>query len=166
MSTWNLTKYKITYWSAYNEVLRQCETLTIWFEPDMAWNSTPMGKRRRQPSFNNAAIQTCGLLRSSASACGIAAGSHAFSGPMQAAQATLQRSLSAHCYRSSDTQRRSTVRPDHGKSLVRRLQKSCPLRAGWRHLAAKTKRSFVATTLPQCRCEPSLTDTAEMILPH
>lgn len=59
MSSWAPTKYKTTNWSAYNEALRQRGSLTIWFDPDMVWRAAPTGKRGRQPSFSDAAIQTC-----------------------------------------------------------------------------------------------------------
>ncbi|MCT4577780.1 IS5 family transposase [Donghicola sp.] len=59
MSSWTPTKYKTTNWSAYNEELRRRGSLTIWFDPDMVWKPRPTGKRGRQPSFSDAAIQTC-----------------------------------------------------------------------------------------------------------
>ncbi|WP_371742135.1 transposase [Citreicella sp. C3M06] len=34
-------------------------SLTIWFDPDMAWAPTPTGKRGRQPQYSDVAIQTC-----------------------------------------------------------------------------------------------------------
>jgi len=59
MSSWAPTKYKTTNWSSYNEALKQRGSLTIWFDPDMVWKPPPTGKRGRQPSFSDAAIQTC-----------------------------------------------------------------------------------------------------------
>lgn len=59
MSNWAPTKYKTTNWSAYNEALKQRGSLTIWFDPDMVWKPPPNGKRGRQQSFSDAAIQTC-----------------------------------------------------------------------------------------------------------
>ena len=32
---------------------------TIWFDPAMTWETTPTGKRGRQPDYSDAAIQTC-----------------------------------------------------------------------------------------------------------
>jgi hypothetical protein len=58
MSSWAPTKYKTTNWSAYSEALRQRGSLTIRFDPDMVWRTAPTGKRGRQPSFSNSAIQT------------------------------------------------------------------------------------------------------------
>ena len=59
MSSWAPTKYKTTNWSAYNNALQQRGSLTVWFDPDMTWRPPPTGKRGRQPSFSDAAIQTC-----------------------------------------------------------------------------------------------------------
>ena len=59
MSIWALTKYKITNWSAYNDALKRRGSLTIWFVPEMTWQAPPTGKRGRQPSFSDTAIQTC-----------------------------------------------------------------------------------------------------------
>lgn len=39
--------------------LKRRGSLTIWFDPDMTWRAPPTGKRGRQPSFSDAAIQTC-----------------------------------------------------------------------------------------------------------
>jgi hypothetical protein len=51
--------YKTRNWPAYNEALRQRGSLTIWLDPAMAWEAAPTGKRGRQPSYSDAAIQTC-----------------------------------------------------------------------------------------------------------
>jgi hypothetical protein len=59
MSSWAPTKYKTTNWSAYNEALCQRGSLTIWFDPEMEWVPPPTGKRGRQQSFSDAAIQAC-----------------------------------------------------------------------------------------------------------
>ena len=59
MSSWAPTKYKTTNWSAYNESLKRRGSLTVWFDPEMTWRAAPTGKRGRQPSFSDAAIQTC-----------------------------------------------------------------------------------------------------------
>jgi hypothetical protein len=59
MSSWAPTKYKTTNWSAYNEALRRRGSLTIWFDPDMVWRPPPSGRRGRQRSFSDEAIQTC-----------------------------------------------------------------------------------------------------------
>ena len=59
MSSWAPTKNKTTNWSAYNDALKQRGSLTVWFDPDMSWRASPTGKRGRQPSFSDAAIQAC-----------------------------------------------------------------------------------------------------------
>ncbi len=59
MSSWTPTKYKTTNWSAYNEAPRRRGSLTVWFDPEMIWRPPPTGKRGRQRSFSDAAIQTC-----------------------------------------------------------------------------------------------------------
>ncbi len=43
----------------YNEALKHRRSLTIWFDPAMTWEAAPTGKRGRQPSYSDAAIQTC-----------------------------------------------------------------------------------------------------------
>ncbi|MEP2817770.1 MAG: IS5 family transposase, partial [Nitratireductor sp.] len=59
MSSWGPTKYKTKNWSAYNEALKRCGSLSIWFDPEMIWTPPPSGKRGRQSQFSDAAIQTC-----------------------------------------------------------------------------------------------------------
>jgi hypothetical protein len=51
--------YKIKNWRAYNEALKRRGSLTIWFDPEMTWEARPTGKRGRQPTCSDAAIQTC-----------------------------------------------------------------------------------------------------------
>jgi hypothetical protein len=51
--------YKTTNWPAYNEALKRRGSLTIWFDPEMIWDATPSGKRGRQQSYSDTAIQTC-----------------------------------------------------------------------------------------------------------
>ncbi len=51
--------YKIRNWRAYNEALKRRGSLTIWFDPKMTWEAKPTGKRGRQPTYSDAAIQTC-----------------------------------------------------------------------------------------------------------
>ena len=59
MSSWGPTKYKTTNWSAYNEALKRRGSLSIWFDPEMSWDATPTGRRGRQQTYSDAAIQTC-----------------------------------------------------------------------------------------------------------
>jgi len=51
--------YKTKNWRAYNEALKRRGSLTIWFDPEMTWEAKPTGKRGRQPTYSDAAIQTC-----------------------------------------------------------------------------------------------------------
>ena len=55
--------YKTRNWPAYNEALRRRGSLTIWFDREMTWEAAPTGKRGRQPSYSDAAIQTCLTLK-------------------------------------------------------------------------------------------------------
>ena len=41
------------------EALKRRGSLTIWFDPAMAWEAALTGKRGRQPEYRDAAIQTC-----------------------------------------------------------------------------------------------------------
>ena len=63
MSSWKPTKYKTTNWSTYNTALKRRGSLAIWFDPEMVWVPPPNGKRGRQRSFSDAAIQTCLTLK-------------------------------------------------------------------------------------------------------
>jgi len=63
MISWAPTKYKTTNWSSYNDSLKQRESLSIWFDPKLACVPPPSGKRGRQQSFSDAAIQTCLTLK-------------------------------------------------------------------------------------------------------
>ena len=51
--------YKTRNWSDYNAALKKRGSLTIWFDPDMVWTLPPNGKRGRQYSYSDAAIQAC-----------------------------------------------------------------------------------------------------------
>jgi len=51
--------YKTTNWRSYNEALKLRGSLTIWFDPEMRWEAKPSGKRGRQQSYSDTAIQTC-----------------------------------------------------------------------------------------------------------
>jgi hypothetical protein len=41
------------------EALKRRNLLTIWFDPAMTWDAARSGKRGRQQTFSDAAIQTC-----------------------------------------------------------------------------------------------------------
>ena len=51
--------YKTRTWPAYNEALRRRGSLTIWFDPEMSGDAAPTGRRGRQQTCSDAAIQTC-----------------------------------------------------------------------------------------------------------
>lgn len=53
------TKYKTTNWTTYNAALKARGSLTIWLNRDMQWFAAPSGKRGRQRTFSDAAIQFC-----------------------------------------------------------------------------------------------------------
>ena len=55
--------YKTTNWQAYNQALRQRGSLTVWFDPEMQWDAVPSGRRGRQQSYSDAAIQACLTLK-------------------------------------------------------------------------------------------------------
>ena len=57
MSSWSPTKYKTTNWSSYNDSLKRRGSLSIWLDPEMVWVPPPSGKRGRQQSYSDAAIQ-------------------------------------------------------------------------------------------------------------
>ena len=59
MSRPNPPTYKTTNWPAYNDALKRRGSLTIWFDPEMCWDAAPTGKRGRQPTYSDAAVQTC-----------------------------------------------------------------------------------------------------------
>ena len=53
------TRYRTLNWSAYNAALRERGSLTVWFDSGMAWHAAPSGKRGRQQTFSDDAIQAC-----------------------------------------------------------------------------------------------------------
>ncbi len=57
MSSWSPTKYKTRNWPSYNTALKQRGSLSIWLDPEMEWHAPPSGKRGRQQSFCDPAIQ-------------------------------------------------------------------------------------------------------------
>lgn len=59
MSSWSPTNYITKNWTSYNTALKQRGSLSIWFDPEMAWYAVPTGKRERHPEFSDAAIQIC-----------------------------------------------------------------------------------------------------------
>jgi hypothetical protein len=55
--------YKTKNWPDYNAALKKRGSLAIWFDPEMNWAAKPTGKRGRQQSYSDAAIQTCLTLK-------------------------------------------------------------------------------------------------------
>ena len=51
--------YKSRNLPTYNEAHERRALLSIWFDPVMTWEATPIGKRGRLPEYSDAAIQTC-----------------------------------------------------------------------------------------------------------
>ena len=51
--------YKTKIWPAYNEALKRRGSLTIWFDPETSWDAVPTGRRGRQQTYSDTAIQTC-----------------------------------------------------------------------------------------------------------
>lgn len=52
-------KYKTTNWPTYNAALKSRGALMIWLDPKLTWAAEPTGKRGRNPTFSDAAIQFC-----------------------------------------------------------------------------------------------------------
>ncbi|PRY21395.1 DDE family transposase [Aliiruegeria haliotis] len=59
MSSWRPTSYTTRNWRDYNNALKPRGSLTICFDPDIAWEATPTGKRGRQKTYSDTAVQTC-----------------------------------------------------------------------------------------------------------
>jgi len=51
--------YKTTNWTAFNEALKHRGSLKIWFDYEMNWDAAPTDKRGRQPTYSDAAVQSC-----------------------------------------------------------------------------------------------------------
>ena len=51
--------YKTTNWTEYNTALKARGTLPIWLDKDIQWYACASGKRGRQQTFTDAAIQFC-----------------------------------------------------------------------------------------------------------
>ncbi|WP_264802466.1 transposase, partial [Acetobacter fabarum] len=63
MSKPKRTRYRTTNWSSYNAALKKRGCLTVWFDPSMNWEGLPTGRRGRQRSYSDAAIQACLTLK-------------------------------------------------------------------------------------------------------
>ncbi len=56
-------QYRTQNWSAYNAALKSRGSLSIWLDKEMAWFAAGTGKRGRQPTYSDAAIQFCLSLK-------------------------------------------------------------------------------------------------------
>lgn len=56
-------QYRTKDWSAYNAALKSRGSLSIWRDKEMAWFAAGTGKRGRQPTYSDAAIQFCLSLK-------------------------------------------------------------------------------------------------------
>lgn len=56
-------QYRTKNWSAYNAALKSRGSLSIWLDKEMAWFAAGTGKRGRQPTYSDAAIQFCLSLK-------------------------------------------------------------------------------------------------------
>ena len=63
MSSWTPTTYKTRNWAEYNHSLKQWGSLSIWFDPEMSWEAEASGRRGRQKTYSDAAIQACLTLK-------------------------------------------------------------------------------------------------------
>ncbi len=56
-------RYRTTKWSEYNASLKRRGSLSIWFDPEMAWHAGRTGKRGHPDTFSDSAVQTCLTLK-------------------------------------------------------------------------------------------------------
>lgn len=49
-------------WPTHNEAPKCRGLLTIWLDPIMIWEAAPTGRRGRQRTYSEAALQTCHLM--------------------------------------------------------------------------------------------------------
>lgn len=52
-------RYKTTNWKAYNAALKARGSLTMWLDRDIQWSAPASGKRGRQQTFSDRAIEFC-----------------------------------------------------------------------------------------------------------
>ena len=57
LSSPNTPTFKNMNCSAYDEALKRRGSLTVWFDPDMAWAAKATGKRWRQHVYCDPAVQ-------------------------------------------------------------------------------------------------------------
>lgn len=58
-SSWGKRRYRTTNWKEYNAALKARGDLTMWLNEGMQWYAAPSGKRGRNQTFSDAAIQFC-----------------------------------------------------------------------------------------------------------
>jgi len=63
MRSWTPTTYKTRNRAEYTLSLKPRGSVSIWFDPEMAWEATSSGRRGRQQSDSDAAIQACLTLK-------------------------------------------------------------------------------------------------------
>ncbi|OIQ24483.1 MAG: IS5 family transposase [Alphaproteobacteria bacterium MedPE-SWcel] len=63
MSSWTPTTYKTRNGAEYNQSLKQRGSLSIWFDSEMMWEAEASGRRGRQQTYSDAAIQACLTLK-------------------------------------------------------------------------------------------------------
>jgi hypothetical protein len=63
MSCWAPTKYETRNWAKYSHSLKPRGSLSIWFDAGMTWGAEASGRRGRQQTYSDAAIQACLTLK-------------------------------------------------------------------------------------------------------
>ena len=63
MSFSHTPRYRTTNWSEYNQALTQRGSLTLWIDPNLTWRAPRSGKRGRQQTYSDEAIQFCLTLK-------------------------------------------------------------------------------------------------------
>ncbi|MEB3754985.1 IS5 family transposase [Acinetobacter sp. MD2(2019)] len=56
--------YRTTNWSSYNQALINRGNITIWFDQNTQWYAENNGKQGRSPTYSDAAIQCCLMIKS------------------------------------------------------------------------------------------------------
>lgn len=56
--------YRTTNWSPYNQALINRGNLPIWFDPNTQWYAELNGKQGHNPTYSDAAIQCCLMIKS------------------------------------------------------------------------------------------------------
>ena len=56
--------YRTTNWSTCNWACINCGNISVWFDPTIQWYAKSKGKRRRNQTYSDAAIQCCLMIKS------------------------------------------------------------------------------------------------------